>query len=74
MRAKGDWGCRPFPLMQSPSPCPRKSLRTTDIGLNSRYNPRNPQLPQPLSFRLIFRLEKRVPVIRSPARMDYDIP
>ena len=38
MRAKGDWGCRPFPLMQSPSPCPAGRHNATATDLNPRYN------------------------------------
>ncbi len=59
MAAKGDWGCRPFPLMQSPSPRPTKPQIAVAADLNSRYNPPQPAAASPLSFRLIFQLEKR---------------
>ncbi len=44
MRAKGDWGCRPFPLMQSPLARPTKPQIAVAADLNSRYNPLHPQL------------------------------
>ena len=38
MRAKGDWGCRPFPLMQSPLPGPADRHNATAVDLNTGYN------------------------------------
>ena len=38
MRAKGDWGCRPFPLMQSPLPGPADRHQATAVDLNTGYN------------------------------------
>ena len=73
MAAKGDWGCRPFPLMQSPSPRPTKPQIAVAADLNSRYNPPHPAAASPLSFRLIFQLEKRggeVSIDTSPVEGD----
>ncbi len=42
MCAKGDWGWRPFPLMQSPLPRPTKPQIAVAADLNSRYNPLHP--------------------------------
>ncbi len=45
--------------MQSPSPRPTKPQIAVAADLNSRYNPPHPAAASPLSFRLIFQLEKR---------------
>ncbi len=45
--------------MQSPSPRPTKPQIAVAADLNSRYNPPQPAAASPLSFRLIFQLEKR---------------
>ena len=46
--------------MQSPSPRPTKPQIAVAADLNSRYNPPQPAAASPLSFRLIFQLEKRL--------------